>query len=141
MNCNPVATGWEAVQELKPPAAAQAPRCKLSQVLRKVHLWMGIVFTINFLILLLTGFLVQHRGWLALETKTVTRKWLPSGYRPGDPDEEIRADIVLTDLHSGKLFGPKGPLVVDAAAAAWLFMMSSGYGVQLLARYRNGKKT
>src|SRR5262249_5673399 len=123
------------------PVAAARPvrrRTRASQALRKFHLWLGITFTINFLLLLLTGVMVQHRGLLGLEARTVSRRWLPAGYRPQDPDSEIRPDIVLTDLHSGRLFGPRGPLVVDGAAVAWILMMCSGYAVQLASRYRNG---
>ncbi len=121
------------------PVRTTRRRTRASQVLRKFHLWLGVTFTINFLLLLLTGVLVQHRELFGLETKTVSRRWLPAGYRHQDPDTEIRADIVLTDLHSGKLFGPRGPVIVDGAAAAWILMMCSGYAVQLVSRYRNGK--
>jgi uncharacterized iron-regulated membrane protein len=109
--------------------------------LRKFHWCLAIVFTLSFLLVVLTGFLVQHRDGLGLANRSVSRRWLPAGYRPDDPDSEIRADIVITDLHSGKIFGSNGGLIVDSAAIAWLLMMASGYGIQLVSRYRNGKKT
>ena len=138
MNRNSVAA-FEASAAPVLKAVAPGRRRNASQWLRRVHFWMGVAFTANFLVILLTGLMVQHRSWFGLEAKTVGRRWLPTAYRMEDTDSEIRADIVVTDLHSGKLFGPKGPLVVDAAAAAWLLMMISGYGVQLVSRYRNGK--
>ncbi len=104
--------------------------------LRRFHRWVAAAFTLNFLLLAGTGFLVQHREWFRLEDKSVRRRWLPTGYRPSDPDSEIRADIVVADLHSGRLFGRYGPVVVDAAAAAWLLMMGSGAAMQIICNLR-----
>ena len=138
----PVAIRHSVASDLVSPRTSGASRrSRLSPGLRRLHFWVGALFTACFLLLIVTGLMVGHRDLLALEQKTVSRRWLPRGYRPQDPDSEIRADIVLTDLHSGKLFGPKGPLLVDGAAAAWLIMMISGYGIQIVSRYRNGKNT
>jgi len=114
---------------------------KPAQFLRRLHFWAGAILTINFILLVITGLCVQHRDWLQLEERTVSRKWLPSGYRPHDPETEIRADIVLTDLHSGRLFGRWGPLMVDLAAAGFLFMIASGFIMQLSCKYRNRRQT
>jgi hypothetical protein len=107
---------------------------------RRLHYWAGTILTLNFVLLILTGLLVQHRGYFRLEERTVSRKWLPAGYRPQDPDTEIRADIVVTDLHSGRIFGARGPLVVDLAAAGLLVMIVSGFSVQVICRFWNGRK-
>lgn len=102
--------------------------------MRRVHRALGVVFTVNFLAILVTGLLVEHREWFGLEAQTISRRWLPSAYRPQDPDTEIRADIVVTDLHSGRLFGPPGVWVVDATVAAWLLLMGTGYGIRVVSR-------
>jgi uncharacterized iron-regulated membrane protein len=112
-------------------------RTRPGRLLRKVHLWVAVLFTTHFLLLAVTGVLVQHRELFGLERTTIPRSWLPAGYRPLDPDTGIRADIVITDLHSGKLFGAKGPLVVDLAVLAWIVIMASGFGMILAARRRN----
>lgn len=112
----------------------------ISRAVRRFHFCLGAVLTINFVVLVVTGLLIQHRTFFRLEERTISRAWLPGGYRAGDPGSEIRADIVITDLHSGKLFGPKGPLVVDAAAGGLLLMIASGYIMQLACRYRNRRK-
>lgn len=98
-----------------------------------------MAFTASFLVILVTGLMVEHRQLFSLEERTISRRWLPAGYRPQDPETRIRGDIVVTDLHSGRVFGPKGPLLVDGAALAWLLMMLSGYSIQIASRYRNGK--
>ena len=114
---------------------------KAAAALRRLHSWLGMLFTVFFLLLVVTGVLVQHRERFGLADKAVSRRWLPAGYRSNDPGPDVRADIVITDLHSGRLFGPHGPLAMDLAAAAWALMMASGYGIQWASRFRNHKKT
>ena len=109
----------------------------MSKILRATHIWLGALLTANFILLILTGMVVQHRAFFRLEERTISRRWLPAGYRPQDPDTEIRADIVFTDLHSGRIFGAWGPLVVDAAAAGLLSMILTGFVMQLIYRCRN----
>ncbi len=126
------------------PAAAHAATAAVPRPrrwVRKLHLVVGLVCTVNFLVLLGTGFLVQHRQFFALEQKTISRGWLPSGYRPLDPDRTVRADIVVTDLHSGRLYGRYGMLVVDAMTVGWFLMIATGIGIVLVRRLRpdNGK--
>jgi uncharacterized iron-regulated membrane protein len=38
----------------------------------------------------------------------------------------VRADIVLTDLHSGRLFGPVGLVVLDVVTIFWAILLLSG---------------
>lgn len=127
--------------------AAQAQRecgsgtSNLARFLRKLHLWLGVLLTMSFLVLIISGLLVQHRTLFSLADRSVSRRWLPSDYRPHDPDTEIRADIVLTDLHSGKLFGPGGRWLADAAAGGLLLMIASGFGMQIVCRYHGSGKT
>ncbi len=122
----------------RPSPAAAAPHGKRpARLLRKIHVWIGVLFTLHFLVVMTTGLLVQHRDLFGLERRTVSRRWLPAAYRPGDPDNEIRADIVITDLHSGKIFGSRGPIMVDAAVLAWFVMLATGYGIFLVSRRRN----
>ncbi len=120
-----------------PPNGQRQAKNGTSRIIRRLHFWFGALLTINFVVLVATGLLVQHRAFFRLEERTISRKWLPAGYRPQDPDSEIRADIVITDLHSCRLFGPRGPLIVDAAAAGLLWMIASGFSMQLVCRYRN----
>lgn len=157
LRCNknpaPPRASMPAALDLDGPAAAHpdgpAPQAdrrsgnggRPAQLLRRLHLWAGAILTLNFILLVITGLCVQHRDWLQLEGRTVSRTWLPSGYRPHDPETEIRADIVLTDLHSGRLFGAWGPLMVDLAAAGFLFMIASGFIMQVSCKYRNRRHT
>lgn len=124
------------------PARAVVPALPRgrSRWVRKIHLVIGLVCTLNFMMLLVSGFLIQHREAFRLEERMVGRSWLPSGYRPADPDSAVRADIVLTDLHSGRLFGRYGTLLVDAMTVAWFLMIATGIGIVLVRRlkFENG---
>ena len=124
-----------------PTAPKPCRRSRLSRGLRTLHVSLGIVFTLNFLLIVTSGFLVQHREAFHLSDRTVSRKWLPAGYRPLDPGTEVRADIVITDLHSGRIFGGYGIALIDGSTVAWLFMIASGYAMQILMRLRSGTNT
>jgi uncharacterized iron-regulated membrane protein len=88
------------------------------------------------LIILATGLLVQHRERFHLDERLVSRFWLPDSYRPQDGPEGVRADIVITDLHSGRIFGPTGVLVVDGLALGWLLLLLSGVVLYFVSRWR-----
>src|SRR5436309_4719104 len=71
---------------------------------RRVHAVLGIISAFNLFVLITTGFLLQHSTLLKLDERSLTRKILPSGYRPQDVGSGVRADIVVADLHSGRMF-------------------------------------
>jgi hypothetical protein len=91
-----------------------------------MHAFMGIVSAFNLMLLISTGFLLQHASLLRLDEKMVTRKVLPPFYRPQDGNSGVRADIVVTDLHSGRLLGAAGTLTLDVLTLAWLILLATG---------------
>jgi len=105
--------------------------------MRKAHALTGVVLALNLLLVVLTGAMIGHRELLRLEERTVSRTWLPHNYRPLDGDE-VRADIVITDLHSGRLFGPRGPVVVDVLTLGAMLLIVSGAAMYLMRRGGNG---
>lgn len=121
-----------------PPARASTAAPRGHRWARKLHLVVGLICTLNFAVLLVSGFLIQHREALGLEQKTISRAWLPSGYRPDDPDIAVRADIALTDLHSGRLWGRHGTLVVDAVSVGWFLMIASGLAILWFRKMKLG---
>ncbi|HXE90446.1 MAG TPA: PepSY domain-containing protein [Terriglobales bacterium] len=106
---------------------------------RRLHAVGGLVLTLNLTLLLVTGFLMQHTEGFGLDGKMVSRAWLPADYRPQD-GSEVRADIVVTDLHSGRLLGGPGRMVVDAVSIGWLIMLVSGLVLYGQGRWRNGAR-
>lgn len=93
---------------------------------RRVHAVLGLISALNLLLLLCTGLLLQNAALLRLDEHSVSRRFLPSGYRPQDLGNGVRADIVVTDLHSGRIVGAAGVLLLDAITVAWLVMLATG---------------
>src|SRR5579859_3034257 len=93
---------------------------------RKVHAFLGIVSALNLFVLISTGLLLQHVALLKLDEKTISRRILPSSYRPQDGQEGVRADIFVTDLHSGRLLGTAGTILLDAITFAWMALLLTG---------------
>src|SRR5882672_349112 len=93
---------------------------------RRTHAFLGIVSAFNLLLLISTGFLLQHSSLLKLDEKTIPRTILPSSYRPQDGAYGVRSDIFVADLHSGRLFGTAGALTLDVITLAWLTLLTTG---------------
>lgn len=93
---------------------------------RRLHALVGIVSSLNLLLLIGSGLLLQHASLLRLDEKTVSRSVLPSSYRPQDGNSGVRADIFVTDLHSGRLLGTTGTVVLDVVTFAWLALLLTG---------------
>lgn len=104
--------------------------------LRRLHAVVGLVASLNLLLLLGTGFLLQHRDSFGLDEHLVTRSFLPANYRAQDGPEGVRADIVVTDLHSGRLFGTTGALVLDGVTLGWFVLLLSGLYLFVVGRGR-----
>lgn len=94
--------------------------------MRKVHAFLGIVSALNLFVLITTGLLLQHASLLRLEEKTVSRAILPRSYRPQDGENGVRADIFVTDLHSGRLLGTAGTLLLDGITLVWMTLLLTG---------------
>src|SRR6266481_7617692 len=106
---------------------------------RRVHAVLGIISALNLFVLITTGFLLQHSTLLRLDERMLTRKMLPAGYRPQDGGSGVRADIVVADLHSGRLFGVAGALALDIITLAWLVMLATGLVMYLSNQRTNGR--
>jgi uncharacterized iron-regulated membrane protein len=106
-------------------------RSKRRYWIRRLHAALGLLSAFNLVLLISTGFLLQHRELLRLDERTVSRRILPSSYRIEDPGREVRADIVITDLHSGRLFGTAGALLLDTVTLVWLIMLATGLAMYI----------
>ena len=109
--------------------------------IRRTHALLGLISALNLLVLIGTGLVLQHAALLRLDERSVSRRLLPSGYRPQDGDAEVRADIVITDLHSGRLFGTSGRLFLDVVTLLWLVMLTTGLVMYSLGRSRSGPRS
>jgi hypothetical protein len=109
-------------------------RRRLLRFVRKLHIWVGLSAALYFMLIATTGVMINHREGLRLEDRIISRKWLPSSYRPDDGKEGVRADIAVADLHSGLIFGKVGKPVMDFVAAVWLISIISGISMLMLRR-------
>ncbi|PYS54310.1 MAG: hypothetical protein DMG13_09040 [Acidobacteria bacterium] len=109
--------------------------------MRRLHAILGIVSSLNLAILLMTGLLIQHREIFSLEEYTVGRGLLPASYRPDDGPGGVRADIVIVDLHSGRLFGKAGSLILDVVTFAWAGLLLSGITMFSSRQFRKVRST
>ena len=104
---------------------------------RRTHAWLGVISACNLLLLITTGLLLQHASALHLDEHSISRRLLPAAYRPQDGDSGVRADIVITDLHSGRIIGTVGALILDAITVTWLVMLATG--LVMYSKRRNGR--
>src|SRR5215470_997194 len=117
-------------------------RRRLLRVARKLHIVVGLTAALYFMLIAATGVAMNHREGLRLEDRYVSRKWLPASYRPDD-GTEVRADIVVTDLHSGLIFGKVGAPILDVVAAVWFVSIITGLTMLIMRRsihYSQSKK-
>jgi uncharacterized iron-regulated membrane protein len=115
---------------------SSTPRFSRRYWTRRIHALLGVISAFNLIVLISTGFLLQHRDLLHLDEHSVTRRILPSRYRPDDAGDSVRADIVVADLHSGRMYGAFGLLVLDLLTLAWMIMLLTG-----LIMYFSGRRS
>ncbi len=100
---------------------------------RRLHISIGLFFALYFLLLAVTGVLINHAGNWRFDERYVSRSYLPSSYRPQD-GEATRLDIFITDLHSGRLFGPRGHWIPDLVTGFWVISIFTGVGMLVFRR-------
>lgn len=100
---------------------------------RRLHISIGLIFAFYFLLLAITGVMINHSNDWGFEERSVSRRYLPSAYRPQDGDV-TRLDIFITDLHSGRLFGPWGHWLPDVVTVFWVVAVLSGVGMLVYRR-------
>ena len=108
-------------------------RRRILRFARKLHIVVGLTAALYFMLIAGTGVAINHRERLHLDEHAVGRKWLPTSYRPED-GPEVRSDIVVTDLHSGLIFGKVGAPVLDLVAIVWFLSIVSGITMLALRR-------
>lgn len=122
--------------ETRPAPTPRRAAARNKGWLRKLHTVVGLVASLNLLLILVTGFLVQHRDAFRLDEHVISRQFLPDNYRPQDGPDGVRADIVVTDLHSGRMFGSTGALILDAVTVGWFLLLLSGLFLFAQGRWR-----
>jgi hypothetical protein len=95
--------------------------------LYRIHVATGLAAAVWFLLLAVTGVLVNHQESLGLLDAEISDRYLPDYYRADARTGSTRLNILITDLHSGRIFGSRGHWVSDIVALLLFVSLLSGF--------------
>jgi uncharacterized iron-regulated membrane protein len=104
-----------------------------NRALRRAHLLSGLVAGVWLVVMAVTGVVINHQEALGLHNIEVSNQLLPGHYADEFHPESNPLGVVVSDLHSGRFFGPQGKLLGDAAALLLIISVLSG-GLYYLRR-------
>ena len=105
-----------------------ATLCRRRDWLYRAHLVTGLAAAVWFLLMALSGVLMNHQESLGLLDAEISDRYLPDYYRADARTGATRLNILLTDLHSGRILGSRGNLVSDLIALLLVVSLASGVG-------------
>lgn len=93
---------------------------------QRIHVITGLAAALFLLLIATTGMLINHQESLGLLDVEVNDKYLPSYYRADVRTGATRLNIIITDLHSGRILGARGNLFGDLMGVLLLISAFSG---------------
>lgn len=99
---------------------------RLYKFMRGLHITTGLAAALGLSIIALTGILINHQEELGLLDLEVDDKYLPDYYRADLRTGSTRLNIIITDIHTGKILGSKGYLLGDLLGAMLIISALSG---------------
>ena len=94
---------------------------------RNLHLVTAFVVAAWLLLLTATGVVVNHQTDWGLDEIEVRNAYLPGHYTTEFSPDSTRLNVVITDLHSGRLFWEQGKLITDAIGLLVFLSVFSGF--------------
>lgn len=95
--------------------------------LYRIHVVTGLVAAVWFLLMALTGILINHQESFGLLDTEINDRYLPGYYRSDTRTGTTRLNIIITDLHSGRILGSQGTWMSDLVAVFLIVSLLSGY--------------
>jgi uncharacterized iron-regulated membrane protein len=92
----------------------------------RVHVYTGLVAAIGVLLIAMTGVLINHQEYLGLLDIEISDRYLPDDYRPDFRTGTTRLNVIITDLHSGRILGDNGHWVSDGISLLLVISLFSG---------------
>ena len=100
--------------------------CLLRDGSYKIHVVTGLAAALWVLLLAVTGVMINHQESLGLLDTEISDNYLPDSYRADVRTGTTRLNIIVTDLHSGRIFGAYGTWVSDLIALFLFMSITSG---------------
>ena len=100
--------------------------CLLRDGSYKIHVVTGLAAALWVLLLAVTGVMINHQESLGLLDTEISDNYLPDSYRADVRTGTTRLNIIVTDLHSGRIFGAQGTWVSDLVALFLFLSITSG---------------
>lgn len=104
---------------------------------RALHVGTGLVVGVWFVLMAVTGVLVNHQIDWGLDQVEISNHYLPDHYTDEFHPASTRLNVVLTDLHSGRFFGSWGKYISDVIALLVVISVVSGVYSFFLMRRAN----
>lgn len=100
--------------------------CCWREWLYRIHVLTGLIAALWLLLVAITGVLINHQESLGLLDMELSDRYLPAYYRSDLRTGSVRLNILITDLHSGRILGAKGHWVGDGIALLLVISLTSG---------------
>lgn len=100
--------------------------CQWRDWLYKVHVWTGLLAALWLLLVAVTGVLINHQEALGLSDIQISDQYLLDYYRPDYRTGTTPLAVLITDLHSGRIFGAQGHWVGDGIALLLILSLVTG---------------
>ena len=100
--------------------------CGWRDWLYKIHMVTGLAAAVWLLLIAVTGVLINHQESLGLLDAEISDRYLPGSYRADARTGTTRLNVIVTDLHSGRIFGVHGHWISDLIALFLVVSLTSG---------------
>jgi len=102
--------------------------------LYRIHVVTGLAAAAWFLLIALTGVLINHQESLGLLDAEISDRYLPGYYRADARTGATRLNILITELHSGRIFGSRGHWVSDLVGLILIVSLLTGFASHQLKK-------